>query len=313
MHINCYPLIFKLRVIDCYCLKHMSIKDLINLFKISRSSLYNWIKLYKKGILYEKKKYHKMSKYNENIKEYIIKYVITKVNFNYRKLIKLIKSRFNVDCSKSSIYLILKEKNITRKRIKIKTNFSNKLKMKQMIKDLKKNVKIVGKENIISIDESSFDTHINSHYGWNIKGMRLVAIKRQQRIRYSVVSAISADKIINVNIVKGSINSVTFIEFIKSVVNKIKNNKILFMDNARIHHSKLFTSYAKTINNKILYNVPYCSELNPIEMVFSKVKSIVHKRNNNSNLNDLQRNIKYGFNKITKSNLRGYYNKCLTF
>ena len=81
------------------------------------------------------------------------------------------------------------------------------------------------------------------------------------------------------------------------------------MDNARIHHSKIFKLYAETIDNKILYNVPYMSELNPIEMVFSKVKLMVNKRNNNSDCNKLYKNINYGFNKITKSNLRGYYKK----
>ena len=121
------------------------------------------------------------------------------------------------------------------------------------------------------------------------------------------------NKVINVTIIKGSVNSVMFIEFIKNVIDKIQSNKVLFMDNARIHHSKLFTEYIKTVDNKILYNVPYCSEFNPIEMVFSKVKSMVHKRPNNAELRSLHKNIKYGFNKITKSNLVGYYNKCLSF
>jgi transposase len=85
------------------------------------------------------------------------------------------------------------------------------------------------------------------------------------------------------------------------------------MDNARIHHSKIFTEYMKTVNNKILYNVPYCSELNPIEMVFSKVKSIVHKKDNNENSQKLQKNIKNGFNKITQENLKGYYENSLPF
>ena len=120
-------------------------------------------------------------------------------------------------------------------------------------------------------------------------------------------------KVISVYIIKGSVNSITFIEFIKDVIGKIKEKNILFMDNARIHHSKIFTAYVKTIKNDILYNVPYCSEYNPIEMVFSKVKSIVHKRENNYDTNNLQKNIKYGFNMIRKSDLEGYYNKSLCF
>ena len=125
-----------------------------------------------------------------------------------------------------------------------------------MIDALKVNINKIKKENIISIDESSFDTHINSHYGWCKKGVRLIAVKRKQRIRYSVISAISINKVICIKIIKGSVDGIAFINFIKDVINKIKSDKVLFMDNARIHHSKILTSYAKTINNKILYNVP---------------------------------------------------------
>ena len=42
-----------------------------------------------------------------------------------------------------------------------------------------------------------------------------------------------------------------------------------FMDNAKIHHAKLLE---KEIKNKIIYNVPYLSVCNPIEMVFNTLK-----------------------------------------
>ena len=132
-----------------------------------------------------------------------------------------------------------------------------------MINILKKKVHMIDKKNIISIDESSFDTHINSHCGWSKKGSRINIIKRKQRIRYSVISAISINKVINVTIIKGYVNSVMFIEFIKNVINKIQKNKVLFMDNARIHHSKLFTEYIKQLTIK--YYIMFHIALNSIQ------------------------------------------------
>ena len=67
MHINCYPVIFRQRAVDCYNLKKMPIKELLVLFKISRGSLYNWVQLYKSDNLHEKKKYCKISKAAKNI------------------------------------------------------------------------------------------------------------------------------------------------------------------------------------------------------------------------------------------------------
>jgi len=313
MRTNSYPLIFKLNVVTCYKSNKYTINELLEIFSISRSSLYNWIKLYDNNELSEKQKYTKTSKYTGEIKDYICKYVIKKINFDCNKLIRLINKNFNIDSKKSKIYEILKESNITRKRIKIKTKICNKLDITKKKKDLAKKIKTIKKENIISIDESSFDTHINAHYGWNIKGSSIEVQKVKQRKRFSIISAISIKKIIHTTIVKGSINAEIYTDFIKEVVNRINSKNVLFMDNARIHHSKIFTAYSGTIRNKILYNVPYCSELNPIEMVFSKVKSIVHKRKTNEKVKYLKRNIKYGFRKITGHDLKGYYEKSLKF
>jgi len=84
--------------------------------------------------------------------------------------------------------------------------------------------------------------------------------------------------IIKTKIIKGSVDNIIFIDFIKDVIDKIKDNNVLFMNNDRIYHAKIFIENMKTVKNKILYNVPYYSKLNPIEMVFSKIKSIVHKK-----------------------------------
>jgi hypothetical protein len=65
---------------------------------------------------------------------------------------------------------------VTRKRINIKTNLCSKKITKSRIKELKKKINQVGKENIISIDESSIDTHINSHYGWERYNVKILKI-----------------------------------------------------------------------------------------------------------------------------------------
>lgn len=236
MSINSYPLIFKINVVKCHKTKKYTIKELLSIFNISRSSLYNWIKLYNNNELTEKKKYIKISKYTLEIKEYICKYIIKKINFDCNKLIRLINKKFNINSKKSKIYDILKESNITRKRIKIKTKICKKTEITKKKKELAKKINTIKKENIISIDESSFDTHINAHYGWNIKGSSIEVQKVKQRKRFSIISAISIKKIIHTMIVKGSINAEIFTEFIKEVVNRINSKKVLFMDNARIPH-----------------------------------------------------------------------------
>jgi transposase len=74
-----------------------------------------------------------------------------------------------------------------------------------------------------------------------------------------------------------------------------------------------FTILPRLFRKNNLYLQLVTSELNPIEMVFSKVKSIVHKRKTNEKVEYLKRNIKYGFRKITGHYLKGYYEKSLKF
>ena len=53
----------------------------------------------------------------------------------------------------------------------------------------------------------------------------------------------------------------------------LPKNKVYLMDNARIHHNKELKSKV----NNILYNIPYSPETNPIEMLFSELKSKLRK------------------------------------
>jgi hypothetical protein len=113
--------------------------------------------------------------------------------------------------------------------------------------------------NIISIDETSIDSHISHNYGWSISGEKITIIKTHPRIRYSVIAATSNNKIIYYEIIKGSVNGETFLNFMKTLIDKLQNdNKYhIILDNARIHHYKEFKKYViKNPNFEIIYNVP---------------------------------------------------------
>lgn len=57
--------------------------------------------MYNNNELCEKKTYIKESKYTNEIKEYICKYVTKAVNFDYNKLIGMINKKFNIESKKS--------------------------------------------------------------------------------------------------------------------------------------------------------------------------------------------------------------------
>jgi hypothetical protein len=95
---------------------------------------------------------------------------------------------------------------------------------------------------IISIDETSIDTHIHHTFGWSKSGKKNTTQKNNKRIRYSTISAIGINKVIHTKIIKGSCNAETFLKFIKELLAKLSSNQkwSLLMDNARIHYYKKF-------------------------------------------------------------------------
>jgi transposase len=166
-YINNYPLIFKEKVVNYYNKKCTSVKNLLNIFGVSNGSLYNWINNHKLNILANKKQYKKVSKYTPQIKCYIRNYILSKNVFKMNNLINSLKRKYNLIGKKTSVYTIIKRLNLTHKKINNKFNHGIK------INQFKKQINKLNKDDIISIDESSLDTHISNLYGWCIKGQKL--------------------------------------------------------------------------------------------------------------------------------------------
>ena len=310
---NSYPLLYKEYACNYYLRfrKQQSIKEIISILNISNGTLYNWMNALNNNSLKNKSKYNKQSKYTPVIKCYIRSYVIARVNFDYKRLIIQIKKKYKITISKSTIYDILNKMNVTRKKFKERI-IPNKSKLNKQIQKFKKTIKTIQLDKIVSIDETSINTNSCPSYGWSEKGKKIIKIHKKYRITYTIVSAINTKGIIYNEIIKGSCDSIKFKQFLIKVISKLKEPMYLLMDNARIHHSKSIKEYISNTPHQIIYNVPYCPEYNPIEMVFSKFKSIILKKDNSSHIKMIN-NINKSFKKITTSNLINFYNHSLLF
>lgn len=316
---------FRLIIVRRYLDKEITRKDVKTHYKISISTLYKWIKLYKSNKLLKRKKrtQHKF-KIPIKVKNFIGAYVNKEISFNYKLLIKIIRIVFRIQVSKSSIYSILSQLNYSRKKIRKKKIYGNIIKLKQKIKDFKEQDKNINKNNIISIDEVSFDTNLYPDNGWSKKGKRIYAEINSSRKRYTIICAISNATIIAVKIIDGSAKATDFLNFIKQDLKHIKN-KYLLLDNARIHHAVIVKNYINTTTNKLLFNVPYTPEFNPvprqrraglirfaylaIEKVFSIVKPLVRSHKNNEH--NLINNIIQSFAMVTEQQLQKFFKQSL--
>jgi len=309
---NSYPLIYKIAVITYYLQNKCDVKDLLNIFNISKSSLYNWLKQYNENILSEKKKYNKVSKYTSDIKIYIKTYVIKRKIFSYKRLIHQLYKKYKLKTSKSSIYEILKNMKVSHKKLKKKMIYGNKLKLKEKRKQFRKIINKTDLDNIICIDETSIDTRMLPLYGWASKGEKVTHTVNAYKSRYTIICAISNKKVIYYEIIKNSVDKIKFKQFLENLFNKNISNKKIVLDNACIHHSKLVKEYLDTTTNEFIFNAPYTPEYNPIEQLFSKLKLNIRKHLDN-NYKKLMKTVKSTFKNIKSVELSNYYRKSFSF
>jgi transposase len=270
----------KIRALKMFYSRKYTIKSITEILNVSVKSIYIWRKRYKnldfntkinRTDLQQidknyKRKVHK-SMLNNEIKEYIIKYVVNNPKFNSIKFIIKLRKKFDINVHRNTLYKWLSIMNITYKRAKVNI-IIDKLKLNNMKKELKKQIDIIGEDNIISFDESPFSTAMYNGYGWNKKGMKTI-FRNKNRIKYehsSLLCGINNREVICCELLKGPINTKKFIDFIKKHANKMQN-KYLLMDNVSFHKSKMFKEFIKTTNIKIIYNIPYYPESNPVESI----------------------------------------------
>ena len=87
---------------------------------------------------------------------------------------------------------------------------------------------------------------------------------------------------------------------------------LIILDNAKFHKSKDVVSNFEKSGNKIIYSLPYNPQLNPIENVFSQLKSHV-KNKSPDTYNELKSVInKIIKEKITKEHLENYFKYLFT-
>ena len=99
--------------------------------------------------------------------------------------------------------------------------------------------------------------------------------------------AINVNKIVYYEIHQTNVNTTIFIDFMKKL-NTLFQNKYFLMDNVSFHKNATCKTLLEKNNNQILYIPPYSPQFNPIEEVFSTIKSFI-RQNTDDIFNSLVR------------------------
>jgi transposase len=116
-------------------------------------------------------------------------------------------------------------------------------------------------------------------HGRALRGQRLVAKVPQGRWRtLTFLAALRCDRIDAPCVIDGPINGETFLAYVEQIlVPTLRPGEIVVIDNLGSHKGKAVRRAIRATGAKLFFLPPYSPDLNPIEQVFAKLKTLLRK------------------------------------
>jgi transposase len=131
----------------------------------------------------------------------------------------------------------------------------------------------------VFIDETWAKTNMTRRYGRCTKGERLIAKAPFGKWRtLTFLAALRSDRLDAPCVIDGPINGRSFLAYVEQIlVPTLKHGDIVVMDNLGSHKGQAVRKAIRSVGAKLFFLPPYSPDLNPIEQVFSKLKTLLRK------------------------------------
>jgi transposase len=130
---------------------------------------------------------------------------------------------------------------------------------------------------LIFIDETWAKTNMTRLRGRAPRGERLIAKTPHGHWKTTtLIAALGIEGMRCATVVDGAVNGDVFEAFVEQVlVPELKPGDIVIMDNLSSHKRERIRELVEDAGAELAYLPPYSPDLNPIEMVFSKIKQLL--------------------------------------
>lgn len=132
---------------------------------------------------------------------------------------------------------------------------------------------------LVFIDETWAKTNMTRIHGWAARGERLIAkIPHGHWSTTTFLAALRHDRIEAPCLFDGPINGELFLAYVEHLlVPTLKPGDIVILDNLGSHKSKAVRNAIRAAGAKLIFLPKYSPDLNPIEQVFAKLKTLLRK------------------------------------
>jgi len=132
---------------------------------------------------------------------------------------------------------------------------------------------------LVFIDETGANTKMVRPYGRSPKGTRLLAQAPFGHWKTTTFTAgLRASGLVAPFILDGPMTGEAFLVYLDEIlIPTLEVDDIVIMDNLPAHKVAGVRKQIEAAGAKLLYLPPYSPDLNPIEMIFAKLKSLLRK------------------------------------
>jgi transposase len=134
---------------------------------------------------------------------------------------------------------------------------------------------------LVFIDETWAKTNMTPIRGRCPVGQRLVAkVPHGHRKTLTFVAALRCDGVYAPCVLNQPINAISFRAYVEQfLVPTLRPGDVVVMDNLSSHKGKAIRRAIRAAGAKLIFLPPYSPDLNPIEQVFAKLKTLLRKAN----------------------------------
>ena len=133
---------------------------------------------------------------------------------------------------------------------------------------------------LVFIDETWARTNMTRTHGWAPRGERLIAkVPHGKWKTTTFLAALRHDRIEAPCLFDGPINGERFLAYVEqALVPTLKPGDVVVLDNLGSHKGKAVRQAIRKAGAHLIFLPKYSPDLNPIEQVFAKLKTLLRKK-----------------------------------
>lgn len=164
---------------------------------------------------------------------------------------------------------------------------------------------------LVFLDESGVQNNMTRIYGRIIGGDRLhESVPGKSWDTVTMLSSMRYDGTVAAMTIEGAVDTDVFLTYIREVLcPTLRKNDIVVMDNLPAHKVSGVQESIDEVGARLIYLPPYSPDYNPIEKMWSKVKSILRKMKARSN-DELINALSLAFAEVSEKDARGWFKSC---